>query len=331
MPQSMNNGAASPKPVTSLETTEADERAAENKYVVGIHPGKGEVRRFYLVRSQDGWNLSFEEQDLGDQAVERLLFWPREKMVMFDFARSGMKQVSDTLFCKGKNSQIRKSAADYSPCNSNFKVEESIVFARVFAGVFTLGMSEIPPDGQKVETFKLDIKRLKSVLVQHGLDKQVSRLAYRDQFEKLSGRSSLSAFIDRYSNDDPDGLVGQARRRLAQIDANSAAMKKAKDAVGSKESFVRRFTPARPEKYCNEFSKDKEAYSLCKTSVNQQVKELAQARGGVEYRAKLCKQVSADLQAKATAQACGNYAQTGQCVAGTPQEKRVCDVLRMEI
>ncbi|MDP3626133.1 MAG: hypothetical protein U1C47_18055 [Hydrogenophaga sp.] len=330
LPKSSNSGATSVTSPSQSRSEVGSSSPATTKYVVGAHPGKGDMRRFYLVKSESGWNLSFAEQDLGDPGVERFLFWPAEGKVIFDFAKDRQKQVVDTIFCKGKTSQTRRSATDYSPCNSNFKVEESIILARMFVGVLTLGMSEIPPDGQRTETFKLDVQTLKSVLAQQGLDQQVSRLDYKEQYETLSSRASLNAFIDRYANNDPDSLVSQARIRLSAIDANAAAMKKAKAAVGPREKFVVQFTPGRPEKYCGAFSKDKEALSLCKAAVSYQVQELARARGAVEYRSKVCKQVSVDLQLKGVGGTCGSYAKTGQCAAKAPHEKRICDVLRME-
>lgn len=298
-------------------------------YIIDTKPGTGRPVTFYLVRNESTWDVSFSGNSVADERVEKFLYWPSERRVNFDFSKGGLKSISDTVLCNDKSSQTRVSASDYSPCNSNFRVQESLLVPRLLAGVFTAGLSELNPRVRSSEAFKMDVDLLQNVLVSQQIDIKTKPLEYRNNYESISSKAGLVEFMRRYAGYDPDGLVVSARERLAVIEENENILAKAKKAAGSRESYIERSTPKRAEKYCKEYASSKELFGLCREMLMTRVTELARKRADKIYRSNICKNVASQLSGVISKGLCAQYVESGSCVSASVSNNRICAILKL--
>jgi hypothetical protein len=301
--------------------------SATPTYSISTHPGIGKPRRFFLTKYGASWSLSFSPMDIANKDVERFLYWPSERLVTFDFSKGQPNRVDGVIFCHGKNSQTRTGPTDYTPCNSNFKVAESIIAIRVFSGILSAGMSELNARTNGTETFKLDKTALLTALLEQKIDKKASQFDYQEGFASLNSKRSIEAFISKYSEDDPDGLALKARKRLKEIEANELTLTAARNAVGNMDMYIKKYTPTHPEKYCKSFSRNQESMSICRSMVVSQVSAMARARAEQAYRGDVCKKIASSVGEINVGDLCTKYLKTGHCQSHSPRGKQVCDVL----
>lgn len=322
--QSVNREASHPaEPLTSDATSSPPSSA----YEVDTRPGAGVPVPVYLVRTGANWSINLTGADLADGNVERLLYWPSERLVNIDFSAYKLKRADQLIVCRRAKDQIRESASGYTPCNTNFKKRSNPVAARVFAGIFSAGLTELDALAKGTETFKLDIEALGTILNEQQLDSKVAYLSYRNRFVSSQDKNALLSFIRDHAGDDPDRLVPLAREKVAAMEADEAELAKARSAVGDPKSYVKRYTPARPEKYCAAFAKDKESLQICRNLLPGNVHALASTRASTAYRMDICKRIDAQLGGPKSTALCGRYAASGQCTADAGHEKRICDII----
>ena len=124
--------------------------------------------------------------------------------------------------------QTRESQAreDYNPCDSSLtSMADAQLGAQAILTVISLGTNLLT--GTSVREVEVDKAKVLALLQQTNVLGQLKeqreakkRLAYREEFSKAQTASALNAFIQRYSNNDPDGLVPKATANLAEASVN---------------------------------------------------------------------------------------------------------------
>lgn len=325
---SLGGCASTPPNTPPVATTQKTSANPANNYAYTI-TNRAESRdsqRFYLIKKNSSWELIFSPTSVKDPNVERLLYWPNERVVSFDFSKDKLTTTDSLLVCKNVH-RSRSEEKDYAPCNSNFKKNESAVGARIFVGILSAGTSEIDALVMDTKTYKLDTNELARVIAEQDLASKYSQLKVEKDFDALSDKKSIRAFIEQNSNRGHDELIGKAQTRLAAINKNEEILSSARTAVGDRGVYIKKFTPPQPQKYCKPFVKDREAMNYCHSVVANQVSNLAYVYGDQAYRIDVCKKV-AGLVAPGIAQNfCSKNHSPSHCSGNSAQEKRICEVL----
>jgi cell division protein FtsB len=312
------------EPQTNISTSATE---TSHFYVVAKRPKNGEPHRFYLVKNGSSWILKFSPEDVSNPNTERFLYWPSDRLVTLDFEGKWIGDLEKKFECHSKD-QARGSAAGYSICSTSFKKKENDVPSRIYSAIFSVGVSEMEKLAKGTETFRFDIQALQNTLVDQNLEQKYSHFEYHEIYDSTDSRDSLTAFIKRYSDSDQDGLVTRARERLQLIEADEIFLKKIRSELGGINAYIKRYTPARPEKYCASLSKDKEAIGLCRSMVVEKVSELAKRQADRAYRLDVCKKVAISFKQNSAPDFCSRFVASGQCMPKNQIEERVCRLIR---
>jgi len=280
---------------------------------------------FYLVRAGDQWRISFDAEEFRRSGGERLSYWPDAKMVALNFDRPE-QQGNDNMLCDDDRRDRRKQG--YTICTSAFRVKDtsgSATAGRIIAGLATAGLTEVVALQNGTRFERIDMAQVLAVLERQDLDRQFWLKAYHERAAARNA-SGLNDFVRRYAADDPEQLVARARAQLAQLAQNAKVLEQAERAAPAPAQYRQRFTPARPQKYCDSLKPNADDVRACQSEASFIVAALAERRASVARRVDVClgvaRAVGVSLQV-ADCQAWG----AGSCRAAGPQGQQVCDIL----
>lgn len=226
-------------------------------------PAKRKVAGHYAVfEKTDGtWkvlSIDTAPQPVADFATREILFFSGDlSYVEPDFRDGNINQKSKQFECWTGALQTSKSQhrTVYNPCDSSLtSTVDARLGTQAMLTVFSLGtnlltgttMRDVAVDQTKV----LALLQQTNVLGQLKEQKEAKeRQAYQDAFTNARTATALNAFIQRYSNNDPDGLVPKATEKLTQASLNDYRM--AFDAAQSSaalNTFIQRYQTNDPDK-----------------------------------------------------------------------------------
>jgi len=286
---------------------------------------RGEGRYFYLVRAGDQWRIGFDTEEFKRSGGERLTYWPDAKMVSVTFDRVEAQR-SGVMLCDD-DSRDRKRQG-YTICTSAFRVKDTSALtntARVLAGLGSGGLSEVV-SAQKGRQFeRIDMAQVMAILERLDLDRQFWLRDYHGRAAAWNA-SGLKDFVRRYEANDPEQLVGKARAQLAQLERNARVLAQAERDAPPPAQYRQRYTPARPQKYCDALKPNADDVRACQVEASAIVAALAERRGAAARRADVCRSVAKSVGASQQAADCQAWG-AGTCHAAGQQGQQVCDIL----
>lgn len=220
--QTPSNGADKPleEPARSQSLTVGDGLSRSNRL-----PG------YYVVfeKKESGWavgDISTAAREIPDFSEREILYFskdlsyvdPEFSDVAVDPKSGRFRCMTGVLRTKGDNHTSR-----YNPCQSSLtKTIDAKLGANATLAVASLGISLLT--GTTVREMAVDKAGVLALVQQTDVLERLQKmnaaeelLAYQQAFNKAKSITALSAFITRYSNNDPEGLVAQAieRREIA--------------------------------------------------------------------------------------------------------------------
>ena len=201
---------------------------------------------YYLLleKNSEGWKV-----DSIDQTPPRLIDASKQEILVFsrdltmvepyysDYAQWFMKEYpSNSSFrnnlAKGIYECFRNDKGKrptYNPCSSSLSVQTekvAAIAADAIMGVATLGISLAT--GYTIEKFVIDPKKVQEALTEADAVNTVknfnTKLDEQSAFARANSSSiALRNFIANFQNNDPAGLVPQAKSKLPQVESLEAA------------------------------------------------------------------------------------------------------------
>lgn len=247
----------------TAKSTNAAARAMGITIGNSLESTKSRVAGQYVIfeKTDNGWkvvSIDTAPRPVTDFASREVLFFSSDlSYVEPDFRDSNINQKSKQFECWTGALQTSKSQhrSVYNPCDSSLtSTIDARLGTQAMLTVFSLGtnlltgttMRDVAVDQAKV----IALLQQTNVLGQLKQQKEVKeRLAYQEEFSKARTTNALNAFIQRYSNNDPDGLVPKATEKLAQASIND--YRSAFDSAQSSSSlntFIQRYQTNDPDK-----------------------------------------------------------------------------------
>jgi len=286
---------------------------------------RGQGQSFYLVRAGDQWRISFDAEEFRRGGGERLSYWPDAKMVALNFDRPE-QQSNDNMLCDDDRRDRRKQG--YTICTSAFRVKDtsgSATAGRIIAGLATAGLTEVVALQKGTRFERIDMAQVLAILERQDLDRQFWLKAYHER-AAAQNASGLNDFVRRYAADDPEQLVGKARTQLAQLARNATILEQAERDAPTPAQYRQRYTPVRPQKYCEALKPRGDDYRACQSEAPLIVAALAERRAAAARRTDVCHAVAKAAGAGRQAADCQAWGD-GSCRAAGPQGQQVCDIL----
>lgn len=327
-------GCASVPPARTTVSPRPPEAAAIVRQPGLAYAVAGDARQaqaVYLRKSDAGWDLLFDEANVGDPRVEKIWFWPREGKIAFAFGVGSAGRVNESVICAARD--MDRAKRGYAPCTSNFLRKHATAgttAGRAVAAVLSAGLTEVDAAVKGKSENVLDHGALLEVVSSLDLEKRWRRREYQQAYTKARGRAALASFAQAYRADDPDGLARQADDRIRKLDENAATLARVDARLPPLASYQTRYLPPDPARYCRSFNGDAEALRFCQGSVLQAVKDLSLPKAQQARRFDLCRSVSKELGTGPNAGLCETYQKTSACTGKTDAETRTCNTLKGE-
>lgn len=199
---------------------------------------QGRAAGHYAVfeKTDNGWkvvSIDTAPRPVADFASREILYFssdlsyvePDFRVVLINNKRNRFK--CWTGLVHSRESQGRE---DYNPCDSALtSTVDAQLGAQAILTVATLGMNVLT--GTSIREVAVDQSKVIALLQQTNVLGQLKeqkeakeRQAYQDAFTNARTATALNAFIQRYSNNDPDGLVPKATEKLTQASLNDYRM-----------------------------------------------------------------------------------------------------------
>lgn len=284
----------SAQPVLAADVLPSNPETDSALQSLGITVGSGLSRYgqrdgYYLVFEKDGsgWRLASIEnraRQIDKLSNKEILFVSRDIREVEPDYRDGEISPKTTQFtCRsGMINQEKSGKRNYNPCDSSltptidYKVGTQALLTVATLGLNVLtgtGVRDVAVDKTKVLALLQETKALDRVREEKAAD---DRRTYLDAFAKAKSTSALNAFIQRYSDNDPDGLVPQAieRRDLAKGNEYRRAFDNA-TTVAALDSFMQRYQGNDPDNLISK-AMERRKVALAEEQKNKQ-REEAQA------------------------------------------------------
>lgn len=294
------------------------------RLVSPIEKNRGDGHLFYLIRTGEQWNVSFDADEFKRSAGERLMYWPEGKKIAFVYDQIDKNSGGGVCIDAERNRQQR----GYTSCTSAFRIKEitgAAIGARVFVGVVTGGASELLIAGRGAEYGRIDGDAALAVVDRLGIDRHFWLQEYR-QRASAGTLTGLNDFVRRYERDDPDNLLPKVKEKLAVLVSNAKILAQAELTTPAPGILKQRYLPANPQKYCAALKADADDFKYCQSEASRIVNALADKRAAAARRLGVCQIVSTAVSKRQLPGLCEQYS-TDSCRAATGPGQQVCEIL----
>lgn len=234
------------------------------------------------------------------------------------------------------HSRESQGREDYNPCDSSLtSTVDAQLGAQALLTVATLGMNVLT--GTSIREVAVDQAKVLALLQQTNVLGQLKeqkeakeRLAYQEAFANARTATALNAFIQRYSNNDPDGLVPKATEKLTQASLNDYRM--AFDAARSSSAlnaFIHRYQTNDPDRLVPKAIERRDLALASERQAEEQQRKLSaqEAERNQKRLADERRKINAALQTPGT-KICASYLGTrdeylGVMVGHSPQTNKI--------
>lgn len=217
-----------------LPLKEQESRVEQTLRDMGLTVGNGQSKE----RKRSGYYVTFEKAGSGwrvaavattpptlkDYSDSEILFFAKDLSLVDPDYRTGQVMSKTGQFSCSTGLLQPGTSQIYEPCHSSLtSTTDAKLGTQAVLAVASLGISLVT--GTTLREVGVDREKVLALIQQtdtfnrlQQLKREEELVEYRQAFQKAKSASALKAFIDRYSSNDPDGLVPQAieKREIAK-------------------------------------------------------------------------------------------------------------------
>jgi hypothetical protein len=216
---------------------------------------------YYVIfeKNDSGWtirDINTASREISDFANREVLYFSKDlTYVDPEFKDAAFDPQTGQFKCMGKGLKTSRGEwkRNYNPCQSSLTTTmDDHLGVNATMAVVTLGLNLLA--GAVARDVRVDKGKVLDLVQQTDILERLRKtnaaedlLAYRQAFERAKSAGALAAFINRYSNNDPEALVPQAIERRQIVVANDYRRGADASTSAALDAYIQRFQGNDPD------------------------------------------------------------------------------------